>query len=58
MQAVTVTNSDLLNDTRLHLFFKDAYINNKDVIIPNELVKDFVELGCRKSISSTSPFVK
>lgn len=58
METVTVTNSDLVNDERLHKFLSDAYIDHQDVIIPNELLKDFVELGCRRSIASVSPFVK
>lgn len=58
MESVTVTNSDIATDERLHKFLYDAYIDHQDVIIPNELLKDFVEIACRRSIASVSPFVK
>jgi hypothetical protein len=53
-----IKNNDLRNDTTLHQFFHEAYVNNKGVIIPAELLKDFVELGCRQSIAKISPFNK
>jgi len=53
-----ITNYDLRNDEVLHKFFYEAYINNQGVMIPAELLKDFVELGCRISIAKKAPFCK
>lgn len=53
-----ITNYDLKNDEVLHKFFYEAYINNQGVMIPAELLKDFVEMGCRLSIAKNTPFCK
>ena len=53
-----ITNYDLRNDEVLHKFFYEAYINNQGIMIPAELLKDFVELGCRMSIAKNAPFCK
>jgi hypothetical protein len=53
-----ITNSDLRTDDRLHQFLQEAYVNNKGVIIPAELLKDFVELGCRMAVAKRAPFNK
>lgn len=53
-----ITNYDLRNDEVLHKFFYEAYINNQGVMIPAELLKDFVEMGCRMSIAKNTPFCK
>lgn len=45
-----ITNYDVSNDNRLYEFLVEAYTNNEDVIIPNELLKDFVQNGCRITI--------
>jgi hypothetical protein len=53
-----ITHHDLRTDDTLHRFLYEAYVENKGVVIPADLLKDFVELGCRKSIASQAPFVK
>lgn len=53
-----ITSYDLRTDETIHQFLHEAYVNNKGVIIPAELLKDFVELGCRQSIAKISPFNK
>ena len=53
-----ITNSDLRSDNRLHQFLQEAYVQNKGVIIPADLLKDFVELGCRMYIAKKAPFNK
>ena len=53
-----ITGSDLRTDEALHRFLREAYVQNKGVIIPADLLKDFVELGCRMYIAKTAPFNK
>lgn len=53
-----ITCSDLRTDDALHQFLHEAYVQNKGVIIPADLLKDFVELGCRMYIAKTIPFNK
>ena len=45
-----ITNYDLSNDNRLYQFFVEAYTTNEDVIIPKDLLKDFIHTGCRITI--------
>ena len=45
-----ITNYDISNDSRLYEFLREAYTNNEDVMIPNDLLKDFVHVGCRITI--------
>ena len=45
-----ITNYDVSNDDRLYNFFVEAYSNNEDVIIPKDLLKDFIHNGCRITI--------
>lgn len=45
-----ITNYDISNDDRLYEFLREAYSNNEDVMIPNDLLKDFVHTGCRITI--------
>lgn len=53
-----ITGSDLRTDDTLHQFLHEAYVQNKGVIIPADLLKDFVELGCRMTIARVAPFTK
>lgn len=53
-----ITNYDVSNDDRLYQFFVEAYSKNEDVLIPKELLKDFVEVGCRITIARVAPFGK
>ena len=53
-----ITGYDLRSDEGLHQFLSEAYVKNEDVLIPKDLLKDFVELGCRQSIAKTEPFTK
>lgn len=45
-----ITNFDVSNDDRLYSFLVEAYASNKDVLIPNELLMDFIHNGCRITI--------
>jgi len=45
-----ITNYDVRNDDRLYHFFVEAYSKNEDVIIPKDLLKDFIHTGCRITI--------
>ena len=45
-----ITNYDVSNDDRLYQFFVEAYTKNEDVIIPKDLLKDFIHTGCRITI--------
>lgn len=45
-----ITNYDVSNDDRLYQFFVEAYSNKEDVIIPNDLLKEFIHNGCRITI--------
>lgn len=47
---VYVTGYDIIDDDKLFQFLKDAYAKNEDVLIPKELLKDFVQAGCRITI--------
>lgn len=47
---VHVTGYDVIDDDKLFQFLKDAYTKNEDVLIPKELLKDFVQTGCRITI--------
>ena len=47
---VNVTGYDVIDDDKLFQFLKDAYAKNEDVLIPKELLKDFVQAGCRITI--------
>lgn len=47
---VIVTGYDVMNDDRLFQFLKNAYTKNEEVLIPKELLKDFVQNGCRITI--------
>lgn len=45
-----LTNYDVSNDDRLYDFFVEAYTNEEDVVIPKDLLKDFIQNGCRITI--------
>lgn len=45
-----ITNYDVSNDDRLYQFFVEAYTKNEDVVIPKDLLKDFIQNGCRITI--------
>lgn len=45
-----ITNFDVSSDDRLYSFLVEAYSTNKDVLIPNELLMDFIHNGCRITI--------
>ena len=45
-----ITNYDVSNDERLYQFFVEAYTKNEDVLIPKDLLKDFIQNGCRITI--------
>lgn len=53
-----ITNYDLKSDNALHQFLHEAYVKNEDVVIPADLLKDFVEVGCRITIAREVPFNK
>ena len=53
-----ITGYDLSSDEALHQFLHEAYVKNEGVIIPADLLKDFVELGCRMFIAKRAPFNK
>ena len=53
-----ITGSDLRTDDTLHQFLHEAYVKNKGVVIPADLLKDFVEVGCRITIAREVPFNK
>lgn len=57
-ETITITGQDLLVDERIHRVLADAYVNNQNVFIPNDLLKDFVEYACKRRIASESPFIK
>ena len=45
-----ITNYDVSNDDRLYQFFVEAYSKNDDVLIPKEILKEFIHNGCRITI--------
>ena len=45
-----ITNYDVSNDDRLYQFFVESYTKNEDVLIPKDLLKDFIQNGCRITI--------
>jgi hypothetical protein len=53
-----ITGYDLRNDNVLHQFLHEAYVQNQGVVIPADMLKDFVEVGCRITIASVAPFNK
>ena len=53
-----ITSYDLRSDDALHKFLHEAYVKNEGVVIPADLLKDFVEIGCRITIASVAPFGK
>ena len=53
-----ITGSDLRTDDALHQFLHEAYVQNKSVVIPSDMLKDFVEVGCRITIARVAPFNK
>lgn len=53
-----ITNYDLRSDNTLHQFLHEAYVKNQSVIIPADMLKDFVEVGCRITIARVAPFNK
>ena len=53
-----ITGYDLRNDNVLHQFLHEAYVKNEGVVIPADMLKDFVEVGCRITIASVAPFNK
>lgn len=53
-----ITSYDLRSDDALHQFLHEAYVQNKGVVIPADMLKDFVEIGCRITIARVAPFGK
>jgi hypothetical protein len=53
-----ITSYDLRSDDALHQFLHEAYVKNQGVVIPADMLKDFVEVGCRITIARVSPFSK
>lgn len=53
-----ITGYDLSSDEALHQFLHEAYVKNEGVIIPADMLKDFVEVGCRITIARVAPFNK
>lgn len=53
-----ITNYDLRSDDTLHHFLHEAYVKNESVVIPADMLKDFVEVGCRITIAREVPFGK
>lgn len=53
-----ITSYDLRNDDALHQFLREAYVKNESVVIPADMLKDFVEVGCRITIARVAPFNK
>lgn len=53
-----ITGYNLRSDDGLHQFLHEAYAQNKGVIIPADMLKDFVEVGCRITIARVAPFNK
>lgn len=53
-----ITSYDLRTDETIHQFLHEAYVKNESVLIPADMLKDFVEIGCRQSIAKISPFNK
>ena len=45
-----ITNYEVSNDDRLYQFFVEAFTKNEDVGIPKDLLKDFIQNGCRITI--------
>lgn len=50
MHMKTVTNYDIQDDERLLEMFKAAYYSNEDVLIPKDMLLDFIHTGCRITI--------
>ena len=42
-----ITSYDLRSDDALHQFLHEAYVKNQGVVIPADMLKDFVEVVCR-----------
>ena len=53
-----ITSYDLRSDDALHQFLHEAYVKNQGVVIPADMLKDFVEIGCRITIAREVPFCK
>ena len=53
-----ITSYDLKSDDALHQFLHEAYVKNQSVVIPADMLKDFVEVGCRITIARVAPFNK
>lgn len=53
-----ITSYDLRTDETIHQFLHEAYVKNKGVVIPADMLKDFVEIGCRMTIARVVPFDK
>ena len=53
-----ITSYDLRSDDALHQFLHEAYVKNEGVVIPADMLKDFVEVGCRITIAREVPFDK
>ena len=53
-----ITSYDLRSDDALHQFLHEAYVKNQGVVIPADMLKDFVEVGCRITIARVVPFSK
>lgn len=53
-----ITSYDLRTDETIHQFLHEAYVKNESVLIPADMLKDFVEIGCRMTIARVTPFDK
>jgi hypothetical protein len=53
-----ITSYDLRTDETIHQFLHEAYVKNEGVVIPADMLKDFVEIGCRMTIARVVPFDK
>lgn len=47
-----ITNWEVQDDVRIYEALNEAYVNNEDVVIPKDLLKEFVQNGCRITICS------